>query len=528
MIFTIEFILLGILALSFCFLLWHRLFVSNRYANLLGLVAVIAFGSTFAFYHQTIGVVVNSYTVLSWVNELDLRRTFGALFFLSVAYFFNSLIRHFVYPRRLTWEGDSKVPLLIQYLVTALLYLVAMIFVVGVVFGQSITGLMAASGAVVLVVGYSARSMVDEVVSGIAINIKAPFEKGDLIQLNEEWGYVKEIDWRSITYLDMDNNHVVVPNTKLAASKIRNLDRPTSVTRRIIYIRVEYNIPPQVVIDECNAAMSECPKIIPHPWNFTSYYDSDEKGMRYRVHFHVRHFDDWWQGSDQFINALWYRFARKGIRFAHQRKLNFMTKEDELRGMPDSAFDDANWRALVERFNQVPIFEGMTPDDTEEVARLAKWHVIGPPEKIIRAGSKRSSMFLIAFGSADVFEVDEFGNETLMDTVGESETLGLMSLLTGSPQRTTIRAKEECAVWEISSDSLHTLFDRKPEIMEAIASSVAIWQTEEEAAIKNIAMNRQQEKQFIQRRTDRLSDRIAGFFQREIKDHASGEDFNNY
>ena len=525
---TVKFVSLGIAALIFCVLLYHRLFVSNRYANLLGLVAVMIFGTSYAFYTQTVGGVLQRIDTELWLKAVGFRTVFGVLFFISAAYFVNALIQHFVYPRRLTWEGDSKVPLLMQYLVTALLYLVAMILVVGVVFDQSITGLMAASGALVLVLGYSMRAMVDEVVAGLAINIKAPFEKGDLIQLNEEWGYVKEIDWRSITYLDMDNNHVVIPNTKLAASKVRNLDRPTSVTRRVIFIRVEYNVPPQVVINECNAAMDECPKIIQHPHNFTCHFDSDEKGMRYRIHFHVQHFDDWWLGSDQFTNALWYRFARKGIRFAHQRKLNFMTKEDELRFMADSAYDDANWRALVDRFDQAPMFEGMTSSDTEEIARLATLHIVGPPEKIIRAGSKRTSMFLIASGSADVFEVDEFENETLMATVGESETLGLMSLLTGSPQRTTVRAKEECAVWEISSESLHALFDKKPEVMKSIASSVAVWQTEEEEALKDIAMNRQQEKRVIEQRTNRLSNRIARFFQREVKQDESGEEFTNY
>ena len=141
-----------------------------------------------------------------------------------------------------------------------------------------------------------------------------------------------------------------------------------------------------------------------------------------------------------------------------------------------------------------------------------------------------SSMFLIASGSADVYEIDELGKETLMATVGESETLGLMALLTGSPQKTTIRAKEECAVWEISSESLHAVFDRKPEVMDAIAASVARWQAEEDDAINAIAMNRQQEKRFIQQRTDRLSNRIARFFQREIKqdDDNSGEEYTNY
>lgn len=526
--FTSKFIALSFLAIVLFGLVWHRIFFSNRYANLLGLVSVFTFGAAYLFYPQTIASVFAASDSLQWFESLQLRKIFGAAFFLSTAYFINALIRYFVYQRRLTWEGDSKVPRLIQYVVTVVLYILAFTAILGVVYGKSITGVLAASGAAVLVIGYSARTMLDEVFAGIAVNIKAPFEKGDLIQLNDEWGYVKDIDWRSITYLDLDNNYVEVPNTKLAASKIRNLDRPTSVTRRVLYINVEYNIPPQVVIDECNAAMKECPKIIPHPWNFSAHYKNDEKGMQYRVHIHIKHFDDWWPASDQFMNALWYRFARKGIRFAHQRKLNFMTKEDEARWLRDSAFDDANWRTLVERFNQVPMFEGMTPTDTEELARSAELHIIGPPERVIRAGSKRTSMFLIASGSADVFEVDEQGNETLMATVGESETIGLMSLLTGRPQRTTIRAKAECAVWEIGSESLHALFDRKPEIMEEIAANVARWQAEEEDAIKSIAMSRQQEKQFIQQRTNRLSRRIAGFFQRELSDENSGEEFTNY
>ena len=117
-----------------------------------------------------------------------------------------------------------------------------------------------------------------------------------------------------------------------------------------------------------------------------------------------------------------------------------------------------------------------------------------------------------------------------MASVGESETLGLMALLTGSPQKTTIRAKEESAVWEISSDSLHAVFDKRPEVMDSIAASVARWQAEEDDAINAIKMNRQQERQFIQQRTDRLSNRIARFFQREVKqgDSSGGEEYTNY
>ena len=518
-----QIIFLSCFAIVFIALCVMRLSGNRQISLALGGVAVLFFTTAYFLFDDALTEPLNE-----WITDLGQAKKFiGAGFWYSLAYLINAFIKRVIYPRRLTWQGDSKVPLLIQYLVTVLIYLLATMVVVGWVFEQSITGVVAASGAVALALGYSARYMIDEIFAGLAININAPFEKGDLIQLNDEWGYVKDIDWRSITYLDMDNNFVVVPNTKVAASKIRNLDRPDVMTRRTMFIQVEYNVPPRVVIEQCDLAMKECPHIVPHPWNFTSYFDSNEKGMRYKLHFHVKHYDHWYYGSDELLNSIWYRFARLGIRFAHHRHLNFMTKEDEQRGLPGSAYDDANWQMLMARFKQVPMFEGMTPDDMEELARSAKMHIVGPPERIVRAGSEHTSMFLIASGSAEVFEVDEHENETLMATMCETETVGLMSFITGRPQKTTVRAKEECAVWEIGSDSLHALFERKPEVMDAIAANVAQWQAEEDTALNEIAMNRQHENQLIKQRTNRLSKRIARFFHADSPD-SEGSDYNNY
>ena len=127
------------------------------------------------------------------------------------------------------------------------------------VFGQSIFALAATSGALAIVLGYSARSVLDEIFSGIALNFSSPFEKGDLVQINDEWALIKDIGWRAITYLDMDSNNVVVPNSVVAASKIRNLDKPDNITRRLFYFKVEYNAPPNIVIELATAALDECP-----------------------------------------------------------------------------------------------------------------------------------------------------------------------------------------------------------------------------------------------------------------------------
>ena len=115
-----------------------------------------------------------------------------------------------------------------------------------------------------------------------------------------------------------------------------------------------------------------------------------------------------------------------------------------------------------------------------------------------------------------------------MASVCEGETVGLMSLLTGAPQRTTIRARTETAVWEISSESLHALFDRKPEVMDNIAEAVTKWQAEEDDALQANQMSRKQEQQLLDKRASSLSIRISRFFDRDGKDDDSGEGYTDF
>ena len=519
MIFAFKTTVLGLFGIAFIATLIIRLRGQAQADVNLGLAALGLLTCGYIFFDHSMPVFPGS----TLPEILDSRSLISSFWWLNVAFLANALVKRFVYRRRLTRDGEPTIPLLLQHLARVLIYLLATMIVIRFVYGQSITAIAAASGAVALALGYASRMMLNEIFAGLALNINAPFEKGDLIQMNDEWGYIKDISWRSITYIDMDQNYVVVPNTVVAASKIRNLDQPSVITRRTFVFRAEYNIPPKVVIEQCELSMSECPHIIPHPWNFVSFLGFDESGMKYKVHFHINHYDDWYVASDELVNAIWYRFARVGIRFAHQRGLNFTSAEDEKRGLPNSAFDESSWRDLIERFKHVPMFEGMTKDDMEELAKSAAVHIVGPPERIIRAGSSRTSMFMVASGSADVYAVDQDGVETWMATIGESECLGLMSLLTGEPQRTTIRAKVEAVVWEISSESLHALFEHKPGIMESIAKNVAEWQVEEQEALSLIAMNRQQEVRMIKTRANSLSNRITKFFNRRKADESSSE-----
>ena len=80
---------------------------------------------------------------------------------------------------------------------------------------------------------------------------------------------------------------------------------------------------------------------------------------------------------------------------------------------------------------------------------------------------------------ADVFKVMDDGVEIKMDELDLGQPVGIMAILTGSLQKTIIWAAVETAAWEISSDGLHAIFERRPIAVEHIAESVSKWHAEE-------------------------------------------------
>ena len=97
---------------------------------------------------------------------------------------------------------------------------------------------------------------------------------------------------------------------------------------------------------------------------------------------------------------------------------------------------------------------------------------------------------------ADVFKVMDDGVEIKMDELDLGQPVGIMAILTGSLQKTIIRAAVETAAWEISSDALHTIFERRPIAMEHIAESVSKCQSEEYNTLADRILSRAQENDY--------------------------------
>jgi small conductance mechanosensitive channel len=90
----------------------------------------------------------------------------------------------------------------------------------------NLTGLaftiLGGTGALGLVAGFAFKNILENYFSGIIISIRKPFIIGDVVQIGNEKGVVFKMTTRGITLLDFDGTHILIPNSTVFTSVIKN------------------------------------------------------------------------------------------------------------------------------------------------------------------------------------------------------------------------------------------------------------------------------------------------------------------
>ncbi|MEN8183143.1 MAG: mechanosensitive ion channel family protein, partial [Myxococcota bacterium] len=221
------------------FAVLSRLFGGRRAALRFGVLLLVFFGTAYLTLRA------------GWGDFLDPLASRPALlhgaatcWWITAAYTANAALRRWVWHGVLLVGGKPAVPRLLTNLVSAFLYLVAIMVVLYFVYEKPITGVAAASGVLVFLIGYSAQPTLGELFAGIALNFSRPFEPGDSVIVGDVEGTVMDIDWRSVSILSLPGNLTVIPNSQAAGSTIVNYDRPSATVLRHLEFEADYGVAP--------------------------------------------------------------------------------------------------------------------------------------------------------------------------------------------------------------------------------------------------------------------------------------------
>ncbi|MFX0547144.1 mechanosensitive ion channel family protein [Roseovarius sp. S1116L3] len=183
-------------------------------------------------------------------------------------------------------------PRLLTDMITALLFIVALVATISLFMGQGAFGALAGSGLVLALLGFAIRNVVADILSGIALGVEGPFRIGDWVDIDAlARGKVIEIGWRTTRLLTRDGTYTILPNSQIARQSITNYSAPRPEYRAQISITLDHGMPiakaRQVMVDALKSAQIIQQEPAPDV-RVTSY---EEGGITYALRYWLSRFD---------------------------------------------------------------------------------------------------------------------------------------------------------------------------------------------------------------------------------------------
>ncbi len=253
---------------------------------------------------------------------LDLVRIRGFVFILVATWVAYRIFREVMmeYGRLLAARTKSEVD---DRLIPVLDKIGAVVIViVGVIYavqslGYDITLFLAGLGVMGLILAFAAQDTLSNFFAGIHLMLDRPFKQGDLIQLESgEICEVREIGLRSTKlYWGRANTVLILPNNKLAGTKIINYERPDQFFRVHVTVGVAYDSDIDKVRRVLLGIIEAHPGVV-HDEAHAPAFQVDEFGdsaVMVRVIFWVRSPRDQWRVASEVREAVLKRFREEGI-----------------------------------------------------------------------------------------------------------------------------------------------------------------------------------------------------------------------
>lgn len=103
-------------------------------------------------------------------------------------------------------------------------------------------GIFASAGVIGIIIGLSAQKVVGALLAGIQIAITQPFRIDDAVVVENEWGWIEEINLTYIVVRIWDKRRLVLPSTYFLENPFQNWTRTTADIIGTVFIYTDYTI----------------------------------------------------------------------------------------------------------------------------------------------------------------------------------------------------------------------------------------------------------------------------------------------
>lgn len=365
----------------------------------------------------------------------------------------------------LIFERKPREGRLLQDLLVAVIYLGAALSIIAFVFDLPVRTLIATSGVFAIVLGLALQSTLNDVFSGIALNLGRPYSVGDWIEVEGGVrGQVVETNWRSTHLLNDTNDLVIVPNSALAKATLTNLTGHDAVHGSKVVIRALPTRSPAVIEETMRTVLLSANSILKSPPPSVSITGLDGSAVEIELSFKVSSLGQTGVAKNEIFDLV-YRHARAaGIQLS--------TAPNAAQELPStdvaSKHPGTPWRLLT----SIPLFSALTEDEMETVANSMERLTFKKGVVIAPQDASMTSLMIVRSGVVAIERDSDHGHEELT-RLAPGDLFGERGVLMGAPEPATMRALTFVVVYEISKEHLASVMRDRPALVEELSQLLA-------------------------------------------------------
>jgi len=188
-------------------------------------------------------------------------------------------------------EIDDALVSIIKGILKALLIALSIIYILE-IWGVQIGPFIAGLGIGGLAVALALQPSLANIFGGASMILDKSVRVGDVLLLEDgTMGKVTEVGLRSTKITSFDHELIIIPNTKLADSKIQNVALPEPKTRVAISFGVAYGTNIEKLKKIVLSEIKKIPHFISNPEPVIRFLEMGSSSLNFKTYFFVDHFE---------------------------------------------------------------------------------------------------------------------------------------------------------------------------------------------------------------------------------------------